>query len=67
MIVLPKGLTQIGDEAFYGCSGFSGNIVVVPNPDVSIGKRVFRGMNMKELRTAEPEFVEVVEDNGNGS
>ena len=63
MIVLPKGLTQIGDEAFYDCSGFDGQIVVMPNPDVQIGKRVFRGMNMKELRTAEPEMVEV--DDGN--
>ena len=65
MITLPKSLTEIGDEAFRGCSGFTGQVVVMPNPDVRIGKRVFIGMSMKELRTAEPEFVEEV--NGNGT
>ena len=66
MITLPKNLQEIGDEAFYGCSGFNNQVVVMPGPDVKIGKRCFVGMNMKELRTAEPEYVEVVE-NGNGS
>ena len=64
MITLPTGLTQIGDEAFSGCSGFDDQIMIMPNPDVSIGKKVFLGVAMQELRTAEPVPVEVVE-NGN--
>lgn len=64
MITLPKSLTEIGDEAFKGCSAFSGEIAEIPN-GVQIGKMAFRGTNLWELRTMEPEFVEV--DDGNGS
>lgn len=57
MITLPKGLTEIGDEAFSGCSGFQDQIAEIPN-GVSIGRMAFLRTFLDELRTEEPEFVE---------
>jgi len=57
MISFPKGLKTIEDEAFYGCSAFYNQIAEIPN-SVAIGKRVFKGVYLKELRTIDPEFVD---------
>lgn len=65
MITLPKGLIELGDEAFSGCSAFAGQDVEIPN-EVKIGKRVFLDTGgIHELRTMEPEFNEKGEA-GNG-
>ena len=59
MITLPKGLTEIGDEAFSGCEGFRDQVCVVPAGVERIGRCAFLDTYLDELRTAEPEFVEV--------
>ena len=58
MISLPKSLTEIGDEAFAGCSGFYGQIAEIP-AGVTIGRSAFKDAILEELRTMEPEYVEV--------
>ena len=39
VIILPKGLTSIGDEAFWGCQALTQ--VVIPNGVTSIGRNAF--------------------------
>lgn len=66
MITFPTGLTEIGDEAFRGCSGFFNQIAEIPN-GVTIGKMAFLGTCLDELRTMEPDMSEEVVADGNGS
>lgn len=58
MIELPKGLKEIGDEAFAGCEGLRNQVIVFPAGVQRIGKRAFLGVYMDQARTAEPDFAE---------
>lgn len=58
MITLPSGLKEIGDEAFAGCTGMQGQTIVFPAGVEKIGKMAFLGVDMEQARTAEPEYVE---------
>ncbi|MDY5350075.1 MAG: leucine-rich repeat domain-containing protein [Candidatus Ventricola sp.] len=40
-VVIPQGVTRMGDHAFEGCSGLSG--VVMPQGVKTIGERAFSG------------------------
>jgi hypothetical protein len=55
-LALPKGLTEIGDEAFIGSPA---EIVVIPEGCVKIGSKAFSGMpNLKEITI--PSSVSVI-------
>lgn len=62
MILLPKSLVEIGDEAFSGCTAFRDQIAVAPATVEKVGKMAFLHTNLKELRTSDPEYVEVEKD-----
>ena len=61
MITLPKGLTEIGDEAFSGCSAFAGQTVVAPAGVEKVGKMAFLGTGISKLITEDPEMTEKFE------
>lgn len=65
MILLPKSLVEIGDEAFSGCTAFRDQIMVVPHEIEKVGRSAFLNTYLDELRTEEPEFVEEETADGN--
>lgn len=64
MITLPKELKEIGDEAFAGCTGMRDQTIVFPAGIERIGKRAFLDVYMDQARTAEPDFEEKGEADG---
>lgn len=54
MIELPKNLEEIGDHAFAGCIGLTGELVIHSKLD-KIGKAAFAGCyNISKARQVEP-------------
>ena len=41
-LVLEEGITSIGDNAFYNCSGFTGSLTI-PNLVTEVGRSAFYG------------------------
>lgn len=67
MIELPKGLTEIGDEAFSGCSDLAGELIA-PDGLQTIGKGAFAGCwGITKARFTEPYENAVTPEEGGGS
>ena len=57
MIELPKGLQQIGDEAFRGCSGFNWQVMRIPR-DCRVGRMGLMDCFLDRVETYPTEFRE---------
>ena len=60
-LVIPEGVTSIGNYAFYGCSGFNGNLVI-PEGVTSIGMSAFYECSGLTGNLVIPEGVKSIRD-----
>lgn len=59
--MIPNSVTTIGDHAFYGCSGFTGNLTI-PNNVTTIEKWAFASCSGLTSVTI-PQSVTLIKDN----